>query len=34
VPGDIVVPRADEEVCYDGILVDGEVYVNESSLTG
>lgn len=34
VPGDIVVPVKNEEVSYDGILMAGEIYVNEASLTG
>ncbi len=34
VPGDVVVPVKNEEVSYDGILMSGEVFVNEASLTG
>jgi P-type E1-E2 ATPase len=34
VPGDVVIPAKNEEISYDGILVSGEVFVNEASLTG
>lgn len=34
VPGDVVIPQGGQDVSYDGILVDGEVFVNEASLTG
>lgn len=34
VPGDVVFPQKDEEISYDGILMQGEVFVNEASLTG
>ena len=34
VPGDVVIPNKNEEICFDGILIEGEVFVNEASLTG
>lgn len=34
VPGDVVIPIKGEEISYDGILMAGEVFVNEASLTG
>jgi Cu+-exporting ATPase len=34
VPGDVVIPQNGQDVSYDGILVEGEVFVNEASLTG
>jgi P-type E1-E2 ATPase len=33
-PGDVVIPHKDDEVSFDGVLMQGEVYVNEASLTG
>lgn len=34
VPGDVVIPAKNEEISYDGILIAGEIFVNEASLTG
>jgi P-type E1-E2 ATPase len=34
VPGDIVIPQLGEEICFDGIVITGEVFLNEASLTG
>jgi len=34
VPGDVVLPQKGDEISYDGILMQGEVFVNEASLTG
>jgi P-type E1-E2 ATPase len=34
VPGDIIVPKKNDEICCDSILLQGEVFVNEASLTG
>jgi P-type E1-E2 ATPase len=34
VPGDVVIPQNGQDVSYDGMLFEGEVFVNEASLTG